>query len=101
MDIEQRIAEDRKIGLRPEIGLIILHHRMMLLGRQAGGLSIIKRWEPFLLDLDQSEWKLAWEIPQGGIDPGESISVAFWREALEELGSWMGAISEPEFIHRA
>jgi putative (di)nucleoside polyphosphate hydrolase len=28
----------------------------------------------------------AWQMPQGGIDPGETIEQAFFREAQEEVG---------------
>jgi putative (di)nucleoside polyphosphate hydrolase len=29
----------------------------------------------------------AWQMPQGGIDPGESAEIAFFREMHEELGT--------------
>lgn len=29
----------------------------------------------------------AWQMPQGGIDPGESAEIAFFRELHEELGT--------------
>ena len=28
----------------------------------------------------------AWQMPQGGIDPGESVEKAAWRELAEEVG---------------
>ena len=28
----------------------------------------------------------AWQMPQGGIDPGESVEEAAWRELAEEVG---------------
>ena len=29
----------------------------------------------------------AWQMPQGGIDPGEDIRAAFYREMREEIGT--------------
>ena len=29
----------------------------------------------------------AWQFPQGGIDPGEDIETALWRELMEETGT--------------
>lgn len=29
----------------------------------------------------------AWQMPQGGIDPGEDIETAFFREMMEEIGT--------------
>lgn len=29
----------------------------------------------------------SWQMPQGGIDPGEDIETAFYREMHEEIGT--------------
>jgi putative (di)nucleoside polyphosphate hydrolase len=35
----------------------------------------------------RSDPKNAWQLPQGGIDPGESPLAAAWRELKEEIGT--------------
>ena len=42
----------------------------------------------------------AWQMPQGGIDPGEDLSTAFFREMWEETGTRAAEILEiyPEVI---
>lgn len=34
----------------------------------------------------------SWQMPQGGIDPGENIETAFFREMREEIGTDMATI---------
>jgi putative (di)nucleoside polyphosphate hydrolase len=57
-------------GYRPCVGLMLLD--------RAGRMFIGERRGP-LLD--------AWQMPQGGIDPGETPLVAAWRELKEEVGT--------------
>lgn len=57
-------------GYRPCVGLMLID--------PGGRLFIGERRGP-LLD--------AWQMPQGGIDPGESPLVAAWRELKEEVGT--------------
>ena len=57
-------------GYRPCVGLMLIN--------AAGRLFIGQRRGP-VLD--------AWQMPQGGIDPGEMPRAAAWRELREEVGT--------------
>ena len=57
-------------GYRPCVGLMLIN--------ASGRLFIGQRRGP-VLD--------AWQMPQGGIDPGEMPSAAAWRELREEVGT--------------
>ncbi len=45
----------------------------------------------------------AWQLPQGGIDPGESPLDAIWREVHEEIGLTQTSLSllreHPQWLH--
>lgn len=54
-------------GYRPNVGIVICNHKGQLLWAKRIGQS-------------------AWQFPQGGIDQGESIEDALYRELGEEVG---------------
>ncbi len=57
-------------GYRPCVGLMVIGpDRRLLVGERLGSL------------------RAAWQMPQGGIDPGESPLEAARRELLEEIGT--------------
>ena len=64
---QQEIDDIRKSGYRPQIIGISVHNQRVLF-------------------VYHKEYKL-WMFPQGGIDNGENLETAFWREMDEELGS--------------
>ena len=100
--LEELIAADWAAELRPCVGLLVLHQGQVLLGRQAGWHEVASWTDKEGLRIDDSvpEWKFALEIPQGGIEKGEDITRAFFREALEEFGPIAAGITDPEFITR-
>jgi putative (di)nucleoside polyphosphate hydrolase len=56
-------------GYRPNVGVVLIDCRGLVFGGQRS---------------DQPE--PAWQMPQGGIDPGESVETAALRELEEETG---------------
>lgn len=55
---------------RPGIGIMLVNdHGLILAGKR--------------VDMKTD----AWQMPQGGIDEGESVEDALWREMLEEIGT--------------
>jgi putative (di)nucleoside polyphosphate hydrolase len=56
-------------GYRPCVGLLLINAAgLLFLGERRGPLA-------------------AWQMPQGGIDPGEEPRAAAWRELREEVGT--------------
>lgn len=100
--LEKEIAADRAAGLRPCVGLIVLHNKQVFLGQQATGRDTWIWAEDGSVEIDDSipDWKFALQIPQGGVEEGEDATQAFFREAREEFGLIATTISEPEFIMR-
>lgn len=63
----------------------------------AGGKSLVSEYRPCvvavftndsgqILVCERSDVKGAWQLPQGGIEPGESALNALYREMREEIG---------------
>jgi putative (di)nucleoside polyphosphate hydrolase len=53
-------------GFRANVGIVLMHHGQVFLGRRAGGRG--------------------WQFPQGGMRSGESLEQALFRELEEEIG---------------
>jgi 8-oxo-dGTP pyrophosphatase MutT (NUDIX family) len=90
---------DRKNGYRPGVGIILIHDGRVMLG---SGVSF---WNSFRFEGEgivfeqYDNWKYAWDMPQGGIEVGESFGQTIRREIEEELGSdW--AIETPRQFRR-
>ena len=48
--------------------------------------AILRRSDGKLLMCERIDQPGAWQFPQGGVDEGESLEHALWRELAEELG---------------
>jgi len=55
-------------------------------GFRAGTAALIWRSTGELMVFERADHAGAWQVPQGGIHPGESALVAVWREVREETG---------------
>ena len=60
-------------GFRANVGIILMHHDEVFLGRRAGGRG--------------------WQFPQGGVRRGESLEQALYRELEEEIGLAKSGVS--------
>ena len=75
----------KDLGYRPCVGVMLVN---------ADGLVFVGR----RIDNKEGDW---WQMPQGGVDPGEDLEVAVLRELHEETGvsgdcvSLIGRIEEP------
>jgi putative (di)nucleoside polyphosphate hydrolase len=61
-----------KPGYRPAVGIMLLNH--------AGEVFVARR-------IDMVDSARPWQMPQGGIDPGETPRQAALRELKEEIGT--------------
>lgn len=76
---QEKIEHIREKGYRPDVVFCVLHNKRLLLVYKA-------------------EHKL-WQIPQGGIDHGETPEQAILRELSEELGSTFASQLEKEYTY--
>jgi putative (di)nucleoside polyphosphate hydrolase len=53
---------------------------------RAGVVVVIRRDDGMVLAFERSDHSGEWQLPQGGIEPGESAEQAAWRELGEETG---------------
>lgn len=53
---------------------------------RAGVILVIARGDGAVMAFERSDVPGAWQLPQGGIDEGESVEAAAWRELSEETG---------------
>jgi putative (di)nucleoside polyphosphate hydrolase len=53
---------------------------------RAGVVGVIRRADGFVLAFERADIPGAWQLPQGGMDPGETPFEAVWREVEEETG---------------
>jgi len=63
---------DGELGYRPAVGIMLLNRR--------GEVFVARR-------IDMPPTLPAWQMPQGGIDPGETPRQAALRELKEEIGT--------------
>lgn len=73
---------------RPNVGAVLFNH---------AGLVLVAR----RADLPNAEGAAGgWQLPQGGMDPGEDPAVAVFREMEEEIGTRNAAIiaEHPEWL---
>ena len=59
-------------GFRANVGIVLMHHEQVFLGRRSGGRG--------------------WQFPQGGVRSGESLEQALYRELDEEIGVVKAAV---------
>jgi putative (di)nucleoside polyphosphate hydrolase len=53
---------------------------------RAGVVLVVQRGDGDVLVFERGDARGAWQLPQGGIDVGESPEEAAWRELAEETG---------------
>jgi putative (di)nucleoside polyphosphate hydrolase len=53
---------------------------------RAGVVVVIRRDDGMVLAFERSDLSGEWQLPQGGIEPGETAEQAAWRELGEETG---------------
>lgn len=53
---------------------------------RAGVVMVVRREDGTILACERADAPGSWQLPQGGIDPGESPVEAAWRELGEETG---------------
>jgi hypothetical protein len=89
--------KDREQGYRPGVGLLLIHNGMVLLARRESiwsCINLLDESKPFFEE--KPPWMYGWDIPQGGINPGETFQQAIHREIEEELGDeWNALINDP------
>ncbi len=50
-------------------------------------VAVIRNQDGQVLAGERADCKGAWQLPQGGIDPGETAETALFRELREEIGT--------------
>jgi putative (di)nucleoside polyphosphate hydrolase len=69
---------------------------------RAGVVLVVRRGNGDVLVFERGDARGAWQLPQGGIDVGESPQEAAWRELAEETGLSSSVVSliheVPEWI---
>ena len=53
---------------------------------RAGTVAVVRDSHPRVLAFERSDRRGQWQLPQGGIDAGESPVEGVWRELREETG---------------
>ena len=53
---------------------------------RVGVVAAVRRDDGQLLVFERRDVSGEWQLPQGGIEPGESLEEAAWRELEEETG---------------
>ena len=60
---------------------------------RAGVIIVVERSDGMVLAFERCDAPGSWQLPQGGIDAGESRCEAAWRELGEETGLGAGQVS--------
>ena len=53
---------------------------------RAGVVAVIERADGAVLAFERADVPGSWQLPQGGIEPGEEAADTVWREISEETG---------------
>lgn len=53
---------------------------------RAGVVAVVRRRDGMVLAFERSDYPGQWQLPQGGIESGETPKQAAWRELREETG---------------
>lgn len=53
---------------------------------RAGVIAVVRRADGKVLAFERSDLSGEWQLPQGGVEDGESMKAAAWRELEEETG---------------
>ena len=53
---------------------------------RAGVVAVVRRADGQVMAFERADAPGAWQLPQGGIEPGETPEQAVWRELWEETG---------------
>ena len=53
---------------------------------RAGVVAVVRRSDGRILAFERSDLSGEWQLPQGGIETGETPEQAAWRELFEETG---------------
>lgn len=53
---------------------------------RAGVIAVVRRADGKVLAFERSDLSGEWQLPQGGLEDGESHEAAAWRELAEETG---------------
>jgi putative (di)nucleoside polyphosphate hydrolase len=53
---------------------------------RAGVVAVVTDTSGHVMAFERSDVPGAWQLPQGGIDVGEAVEAAAWRELFEETG---------------
>ena len=67
-DVEPGVSGEVEGSYRPNVG------------------GILRRRDGHILLCERIDIPGTWQLPQGGVDPGETLEEALWRELGEELG---------------
>jgi putative (di)nucleoside polyphosphate hydrolase len=53
---------------------------------RAGVVTVVRRADGRVLAFERNDQPGQWQLPQGGLQPGEDAEAAAWRELAEETG---------------
>ncbi len=60
---------------------------------RAGVIAVVRRGDGQVMAFERNDLSGEWQLPQGGIESGESPVEAAWRELAEETGLGRGHVS--------